>query len=198
MKKRTFFPIVIEVYVVVELLLLDRHVYLFTPLTQWYSDLFQLLRLCVASMNHGYVTLSFLLFCPFIITPSYSHKCHNDIITFVTLMSWCKNWFEPRTPTVMLIRWFDRPERIVFGHKVYTTRREVVFVQPDWLAMMGKFFSKLGSWRDKIALREFSFRPCFWCIDRNTVIFRYLCGIYENNYLPRSRKKWWIFTSPLQ
>ena len=105
-------------------------------------------------MNHGYVTLSFLLFCPFIITPSYSHKCHNDIITFVTLMSWCKNWFEPRTPTVMLIRWFDRPERIVFGHKVYTTRREVVFVQPDWLAMMGKFFSKLGSWRDKIALRD--------------------------------------------
>ena len=127
--------------------------------------------ICVASMNHGYVTLSFLLFCPFIITPSYSHKCYNDIITFVTFMSWCKNWFEPRTPTVMLIGWFDRPERIVFGHKVYTTKREVVFVQPDWLAMIGKFFSKLSSWRDKIARREFSFRPCFWCIDRNTVIF---------------------------
>ena len=134
-------------------------------------------------MNHGYVTLSILLFCPFIITPSYSHKCHNDIITFVTLMSWCKNWFEPRTPTVMLIRWFDRPERIVFGHKVYTTRREVVFVQPDWLAMIGKFFSKLGSWRDKIARREFSFRPCFWCIDRNTIIFFGTCVVYTKTII---------------
>ena len=45
----------------------------------------------------------------------------------------------------MLIGWFDGPERIVFGYKVYTTKREVVFVQPDWLAMIGKFFSKLSS-----------------------------------------------------
>ena len=29
------------------------------------------------------------------------------------------------------------------------------------------------------------------------LIFWYLCGIYENNYLPQSRKKGWIFTSPL-
>ena len=49
----------------------------------------------------------------------------------------------------MLIGWFDRPERIFFGHKVYTISREVVFVQPDWLTMIGKFFSKLSSWRDK-------------------------------------------------
>ena len=38
-------------------------------------------------MNHGYVTLSILLFCPFIISPSYSRKCYNDMITFVTFMS---------------------------------------------------------------------------------------------------------------